>query len=104
MEEGVLPRTEERPPSRTEEVSMAEEVPSGTPPQAPPGDVQRETPPEPSSRTQEPGPLGREGSRRPESEQDEEEDKGLLKRARDALLGKEDEPRRREGTDRPDRR
>jgi hypothetical protein len=105
MEEGVLPRTEERPPSRTEEVPLAEEVPSGTPPQAPPGDVQRETPPEPSSRTQEPpGPLGREGSRRPESEQDEEEDKGLLDRARDALLGKEDEPRRREGTDRPDRR
>src|SRR5215216_908889 len=88
MEEGVLPRTEEPPPSRTEEVPLAEEVPSGTPPQAPP-------------RTQEPGPLGREGSRRPESEQDEEEDKGLLDRARDALLGKEDEPRRREGTDRP---
>jgi len=104
MEEGVLPRTEEPPPSRTEEVPLAEEVPSGTPPQAPPGDVQRETPPEPSSRTQEPGPLGREGSRRPESEQDEEEDKGLLDRVRDALLGEEDEPRRREGTDRPDRR
>src|SRR5829696_6394234 len=101
----VLPRAgEEVTPSRTEEVPMAEEVPSGTPPQAPPGDVQRETLPEPSTRTQEPGPLGTEGSRRPESEQDEEEDKGLLDRARDALLGKEDEPRRREGTDRPDRR
>src|SRR5215207_2709274 len=53
IEEGALPRTEEPPPSRTEEVPMAEEVPSGTPPQAPPGDVQRETPPKPSSRTEE---------------------------------------------------
>ncbi len=103
VEEGALPRREEPGPSRPEEVPMAEEVPSGTPPQAPPGDVQRETPPEPSSRTEEPGPLGRESSRRPEREQDEE-DKGLLDRARDALLGEEDEPRRREGTDRPDRR
>jgi hypothetical protein len=103
VEEGVLPRREEPGPSRPEEVPLAEEVPSGTPPQAPPGDVQRETPPEPSSRTEESGPLGREGSRGPEGEQDEE-DKGLLDRVRDALLGEEDEPRRREGTDRPDRR
>jgi hypothetical protein len=103
IEEGVLPRREEPGPSRTEEVPLAEEVPSGTPPQAPPGDVQRETPPEPAPRTEEPGSLGRESSRRPEREQDEE-DKGLLDRARDALLGEEDEPRRREGTDRPDRR
>jgi hypothetical protein len=104
IEEGALPRTEEPRPSRTEEVPMAEEVPSGTPPQAPPGDVQWETPPEPSSRTEEPGPLGREGSRRPEREKDKE-DKGLLDRTRDAILslGEEDEPRRG-GTDRPDRR
>jgi hypothetical protein len=103
VEEGALPRREEPGPSRPEEVPLAEEVPSGTPPQAPPGDVQRETPPEPAPRTEEPGSLGRESSRRPEREQDEE-DKGLLDRARDALLGEEDEPRRREGTDRPDRR
>ena len=103
IEEGALPRREEPGPSRPEEVPMAEEVPSGTPPQAPPGDVQRETPPEPSSRTEESSPLGRESSRGPEREQDEE-DKGLLDRVRDALLGEEDEPRRREGTDRPDRR
>ena len=37
----------EGPPPR------GEEVPSGTPPQAPPGDVQRETSPEPSPGTQE---------------------------------------------------
>jgi len=103
IEEGALPRREEPGPSRPEEVPLAEEVPSGTPPQAPPGDVQRETPPEPSSRTEEPGSLGRESSRGPEREQDEE-DKELLDRVRDALLGEEDEPRRREGTDRPDRR
>jgi len=103
IEEGALPRREEPGPSRPEEVPLAEEVPSGTPPQAPPGDVQRETPPEPSSRTEESSPLGRESSRGPEREQNEE-DKGLLDRARDAILGEEDEPRRREGTDRPDRR
>ena len=78
IEEGVLPRTE--------------------PASAPPGpeDV-------PPRRTEERGPLGRQGSRGPEREQDEE-DKGLLDRARDAILGEEEEPRRREGTDRPDRR
>ncbi len=47
-------------------------------------------------------PLGREGTGRPEREREEE--KGLLDRARDAFLGKEEESRRREGTDRPDRR
>jgi hypothetical protein len=54
-----------------------------------------------SSRMEEPTPPRREGTG---SEQ--EEDRGLLDRARDALLGEEEEtPRRREeGTDRPDRR
>ena len=41
----------EGPPPR------GEEVPSGTPPQAPPGDVQRETSPEPSPGTQEERPV-----------------------------------------------
>ena len=46
---------------------------------------------------------GREGaSRQPERER--EEDKGFLDKARDALLGEEEEPRRREGTDRPEER
>jgi hypothetical protein len=48
------------------------------------------------------GPLGREDAREPEGEQ--EEDKGLLDRAKDALLGEEEEHRRKEGTDKPDRR
>ena len=41
----------EGPPPR------GEEVPSSTPPQAPPGDVQRETSPEPSPGTQEERPV-----------------------------------------------
>ncbi len=45
----------------------------------------------------------REGARR-QPEREQEEDKGLLDRARDALLGEEEEPRRREGTDRPEER
>ena len=38
---GVPPALEEIPPERSAEIPTAEEVPSGTPPQAPPGDVQR---------------------------------------------------------------
>ncbi len=55
-------------------------------------------------RTEEDAPLGREGaSRQPEGER--EEDKGLIDRAREAILGEEEEPRSsREGTDRADRR
>ena len=45
----------------------------------------------------------REGARR-QPEREQEEDKGLLDRARDALLGEEEEPRRREGTDGPEER
>ena len=44
---------------------------------------------------------GAEGTRQPQREP--EEDKGLIDRARDAVIGEEEEPRRREGTDRPDR-
>ena len=81
MEEAPPPRTEERPP--------------GTEGTMPPRteDV--------SPRTEESAPPGREGAGR-----EQEEDRGLLDRARDALLGEEEEsPRKREeGTDRPDRR
>jgi hypothetical protein len=96
VEEGALPRTEETPPSRTEEVPIAEEVSSGIPSQAPPGDVAppapgerpheatpRETSPEPPSRTEE---TSREEEERAELEE-REEDKGLVDRARDYLLG-----------------
>ena len=80
---------EESPPPRTEE------RPSGTEGTTPPRteDV--------SPRTEESAPPGREGAGR-----EQEEDRGLLDRARDALLGEEEKsPRRREeGTDRPDRR
>src|SRR5215210_586233 len=52
-----------------------------------------------SPRTEE----AREGARRqPESER--EEDEGLLDRAKEAILGEEEESRRREGTDRPEDR
>lgn len=74
---GTEPIAEEVSPSGTEEplppprtagikegAPTAEEVPSGTPPQAPPGDVQRET-----------------------SSEEREEDKGLVDKAKDYLLG-----------------
>lgn len=97
---GVSPRAEVGESPRTEPISTSpgpgdvpsrrtEEVPSGTPPQAPPGDVQRST-----SRT------GQEGTEQPEGEREEE--KGLLDKARDALLGEEE--RGREGSGREDRR
>ena len=92
IEEGVGPsRTGEVPP-RTEGVPPRTE---GVPPreEAVTGDV----PP----RTEEAAPPGREGARQPEREQ-EEEDKGLIDRARDAIIGEEEEPRRREGTNRAD--
>jgi hypothetical protein len=72
--EEVSPSEEPLPPPRTagiEEGSPAEAVPSGLPPQAPPGDVQRETSPERSSRM----------------EEEREEDKGLVDKAKDYLLG-----------------
>jgi hypothetical protein len=87
VEEGVLPGREER----TE----------GTPPRE--GSLTGDAPAEgPSRRTEGDGPLGREGDRQPEGER--EEDKGLLDRARDAILGDDEESRRREGTDRPEER
>jgi hypothetical protein len=74
---GTEPIAEEVSPSGTEEPlppprtagieegsPTAEEVPSGTPPQAPPGDVQRET-----------------------TAEEREEDKGLVDKAKDYLLG-----------------
>ncbi|MBV9455587.1 MAG: DUF2173 family protein [Rubrobacter sp.] len=97
---GTEPVAEDASRSRTEDVPMAEEVPSGTPPQAPPGDVQRETSPEPRpTGTREAPPTGQQ--RPGQTEREPQEDKGLIDRARDALLG-EEEPRR-EGTDRPER-
>ena len=57
-----------------------------------------------TERTQEATWRGREGrGDQPEREQDE--DRGLLDRAKDAVMGsEEEESRRREGTDRPERR
>ena len=86
---GEIPTAEEVPPPRTEEVPTTEEVPSGTPPQAPPGDVQRETSPEPQAGE---APRGRE-------ERAKQEDKGLIDKALEKITG-EEEPRR----ERPDRR
>jgi hypothetical protein len=85
--EGVLPERE----GRTEGMPQRE------------GALTGDAPAEGTSRrTEGDGPLGREGAGKPEGER--EKDKGLLDSAKDALMGKEDEPRRREGTDRPDRR
>jgi hypothetical protein len=79
----VPPRRTEEAPPRTEGGPLAEEVPSGTPPQAPPGDVQRGT----SSKS-----PARNGG---------EEEEGLFDKAKDALFGQEE--RGREGTGREDR-
>ena len=95
---GTTPPREVPPP-------RAEEVPSGTPPQAPPGDVQRETSPEPSPRTQEERPV-RQSERRREEDRGQEEDRGMLGRFVDELTGREDESeptRGEEGQDRPRR-
>jgi hypothetical protein len=87
VEEGVLPGRE----GRTE----------GTPPRE--GSLTGGTSTEDSPRrTEGDGSLGRGDAGRPEGER--EEDKGLLDRAKDAVLGEEEEPRRREGTDRPEER
>ena len=96
---GTEPIAEDASRSRTEDVPMAEEVPSGTPPQAPPGDVQRETSrePRPTTRTRETPPRQQSPG---QTDRESEEDKGLIDRAKEALLG-EEEPRR-EGTDRPE--
>jgi len=93
IEEGTLPRGEEAPPTRTESTPPPREG-------AVTGDVSGggDVPP----RREEDAPLGGEDLR--ESERDREEDKGLLDRAKDAILGEEEETRRREGSDRPDRR
>ena len=114
IEEGPLSRTEGTPPlepgtsgdlpgtepiseedvstTRTEEVPRAEEIPSGTPPQAPPGDVQSQASPEPPSRTENASPPDR-----------EREERGLLDRAMDALRGRDEEPRREESERRESR-
>ena len=89
---GEMPTAEEAPPPRTEEVPRAEEIPSGTPPQAPPGDVQSQTSPEPSSRTEDASSPNR-----------EREERGLLDRAMDALRGRDEVPRREESERRESR-
>jgi hypothetical protein len=98
--------TEEAPPPRTsgvEEGVLPEREGSigGTPPRE--GALRGGSSPEDTSRRPEDeGPLEREGAGGPG--RGREEDKGLLDRAKDAILGEEDEPRRREGTDRPQER
>ena len=85
MPEGEPTQPGEIPPdhSRTEETLLAEEVPSDTLPQAPPGDVQSD--PSPGDVP----PTGGQAQRAEErSEREErEEDKGLIDRARDYLRG-----------------
>ena len=54
------------------------------------------------SPTEEATPRGRERGGQPESAQDE--DRGLVDKAKDAVMGSEEEPRRRERTERPDQR
>jgi hypothetical protein len=59
--------------------------------------------PDVSPRTEEAAPPPRREGGTQEVEGEREEDKGLLDKAKDALVG-EEEPRSREGTDRPERR
>jgi len=101
MEDVAKERTGEVPPP--EEIPTAKEVPTGTPPQAPPGDVQGE---QPSRRREEALPAGQDRTGRADRDR---EDKGLLNEINDAVLSERDaiedeEERRREGTGRGDRR
>jgi hypothetical protein len=86
---GEIPTAEEVPPPRTEELPRAEEILSRTPPQAPPGDVQREPSPGPA-----PSDRGR---------SEEREERGLLDKAVDALRGHDEEPSREESEGRESR-
>jgi hypothetical protein len=72
---------EAMPPPRTEESPVEKEVPSGAPPQAPLGDVQRAD----EERTR---------------QEEREEDKGLIDRARDYLRGEDRERDYLRGEDR----
>ena len=67
------------------------------------GRTGEEDPPrmERTGRTQDATRQGRERGEQPERERDE--DRGLVDRAKDAVMGSEEEPRRREGTGRPNR-
>ena len=105
---GEIPMAEEVPAPRTEEVPIAEEVTSGDPPQAPPGNVKRETSSESPSRGEEMAseaggasldtPLSQEEMIRKQAKRDRgDEDKGLTDEVRDAIF---DEDRDREGTGR----
>jgi hypothetical protein len=109
----VPPPPEEVPSPRTEEMPEAEDVRSQTPPQAPPGDVQRETSGEARPRSEETPsraggasldtPLSQEEMIRRQAERDRgEEDRGLTDEVRDAVF--DEEGRRREGTGREDLR
>lgn len=94
---GTSPGTEEDPPPRTSGIEEGVLPRSeGTPPRE--GTATGGVPPSREEDT----PSGREEAEQPEGER--EEDRGLLDRARDAIMGEEEEPRGREGTDRPDRR
>jgi hypothetical protein len=101
----VPPPPEEIPPERAGEIPMAEEVPaprteevpSGNPSQPPPGDVQRD-----STQGRSTEEVSEEEGAGPEERQDRGLVERLTDRARDAILGEEEQ--RGEGTGRPDRR
>ncbi len=110
---GTEPVREDASAARTGKVPPAEEVPSGAPPQAPPGDVQRETSDEPRPRSEETStgaegasldtPLSQEEMIRRQAERDRgEADKGLTDEVRDAVF--DEEERGREGIGGEDRR
>ncbi len=82
-EEDIVPPSGEVPPDvpRSGGSPVAEEIPSGTPPQAPPGDVQRVD----EDRT---------------GQEEREEDKGLIDRAKDYLRGEDRERDYLRGEDR----
>ena len=113
---GEIPTAEEVPPPRTEEVQSVREAPSGTPLQAPPGGVEPPVPggiphegvvpPTPPLPRGEPGdaqsgisPGAEETPRTGEgrTRQEEKQNKDLIDKAKDYLLG---EDREREGRER----
>src|SRR5918997_3728942 len=104
VEAGARPTGTEGPGARTEASTRAETTRPVSPGATPePRDVSPRTTGTEEGASPPRAEEGREGaSRQPERER--EEDKGFLDKARDALLGEEEEPRRREGTDRPEER
>jgi uncharacterized protein with GYD domain len=92
--EGAAPEPPPREQAREDVEDIKEEIRRE--------EAQRRRTEEGPPRTEEATPQGRERGRQSDGER--EEDKGLIDRARETVFDEEEQPRRREGTDRSERR